>query len=73
MPPLIQELRKLPLGNFISFPAEILRTGANIISVGLKEAAHPNKAIQLMGIRRLTGAFMTSYAVEKDLTSLHNS
>jgi hypothetical protein len=71
VPPLIQELRKLPLGNFISFPAEILRTGANIISTGLKEAAHPtNRAIQQMGIRRLTGAFLTSYAVGKGFTEL---
>jgi len=71
VPPLIQELRKLPLGNFISFPAEILRTGANIISTGLKEAAHPtNRAIQQMGIRRMTGAFLTSYAVGKGFTEL---
>ena len=71
VPPIIQELRKLPLGNFISFPAEILRTGANIISTGLKEAAHPtNRAIQQMGIRRLTGAFLTSYAVGKGFTEL---
>ena len=70
VPPVIQELRKLPLGNFISFPAEILRTGANIISTGLKEAAHPNRGIQQMGIRRLTGAFMTSYAVGKGFTEL---
>jgi hypothetical protein len=71
VPPVIQELRKLPLGNFISFPAEILRTGANIISTGLKESAHPtNRAIQQMGIRRLTGAFMTSYAIGKGFTEL---
>jgi hypothetical protein len=71
VPPVIQELRKLPLGNFISFPAEILRTGANIISTGLKEAAHPtNRAIQQMGIRRMTGAFMTSYAIGKGFTEL---
>jgi len=71
VPPIIQQLRKLPLGNFISFPAEILRTGANIISTGLKEAAHPtNRAIQQMGIRRLTGAFLTSYAVGKGFTEL---
>ena len=70
VPPIIQALRKLPLGNFISFPAEILRTGANIISTGLKEAAHPNRAIQQMGIRRLTGAFMTSYAVGKGFNEL---
>jgi len=70
VPPIIQELRKLPIGNFISFPAEILRTGANIIGIGLKEAAHPNRAIQQMGIRRLTGAFMTSYAVGKGFNEL---
>ena len=57
VPPIIQEMRKLPLGNFISFPAEILRTGVNIMNIGLKEAAHPNKAIRQMGLRRLTGAF----------------
>jgi len=70
VPPVIQALRKLPLGNFISFPAEILRTGANIISTGLKESAHPNRAIQQMGIRRLTGAFMTSYAIGKGFNEL---
>ena len=70
VPPVIQALRKLPLGNFISFPAEILRTGANIISLGLKESAHPNRAIQQMGIRRLTGAFMTSYAIGKGFNEL---
>ena len=68
VPPVIQELRKLPLGNFISFPAEILRTGTNIINIGLKEAAHPNAAIRQMGLRRLTGAFLTSYAVGKGIT-----
>ncbi len=70
VPPIIQQLRKLPLGNFISFPAEILRTGANIIGIGLKEAAHPNRAIQQMGIRRLTGAFMTSFAIGKGFNEL---
>jgi hypothetical protein len=70
VPPVIQALRKLPIGNFISFPAEILRTGANIISTGLKESAHPNRAIQQMGIRRLTGAFMTSYAIGKGFNEL---
>ena len=70
VPPIIQSIRKLPIGNFISFPAEILRTGANIISLGLKEAAHPNNAIKQMGIRRLTGAFMTSFAIGKGFNEL---
>jgi len=70
VPPAIQALRKLPLGNFISFPAEIMRTGANIISTGLKEAANPNKGIRQMGIRRLSGAFLTSYAIGKGFNEI---
>ena len=71
VPPFIQNLRKVALvGNFISFPAEILRTGTNIIATGLKEAAHPNAAIRQMGIRRLTGAALTSYAIGKGATEI---
>ena len=61
VPPVIQNLRKLPLGAFISFPAEILRTGTNIISLGLKESSSKNPAIRQMGLRRLQGAFVTFY------------
>jgi hypothetical protein len=70
VPPAIQELRKLPLGAFISFPAEILRTGANIVSIGLKETSSSNPAIRQIGLRRLTGAFMTSYATGTGLVEL---
>ena len=70
VPPAIQELRKIPLGTFISFPAEILRTGANIINIGLKEASSKNAAIRQMGLRRLMGAFMTSYATGTGLVQL---
>ena len=62
VPPAIQALRKLPLGAFISFPAEILRTGTNIMAIGLKEASSKNPAIRQMGLRRMMGAFMTYYA-----------
>ena len=70
VPPFIQGLRKLPLGAFISFPAEILRTGANIVSIGLKEASSNNAAIRQMGLRRLLGAFTTSYAAGTGLVQL---
>jgi len=33
----VKGLRKLPLGNFVSFPAEIARTGTNIVRRALRE------------------------------------
>ena len=70
VPPAIQTLRKLPLGTFISFPAEILRTGTNITATALKEMSSSNAAIRQMGIRRALGAFMTSYAAGTGLVQI---
>ena len=33
----VKGLRKLPVGNFVSFPAEIIRTGVNIVERALDE------------------------------------
>ena len=33
----VKGLRKLPVGNFVAFPAEILRTGTNIVDTALDE------------------------------------
>ena len=33
----VKGLRKFPLGNFVAFPAEIMRTGTNIVSTALDE------------------------------------
>ena len=56
VPEFIQSIRKLPLGNFVAFPAEILRTGVNIMDFGLKQAMHPNPRIRQIGLRRLIAA-----------------
>ena len=34
---LVKGLRQFPIGNFVSFPAEIMRTSVNIMTRGLKE------------------------------------
>ena len=70
VPPAIQNLRKVPIGAFISFPAEILRTGTNITATALKEMSSSNAAIRQMGIRRALGAFMTSYATGTGLVQI---
>ena len=49
----IKGLRRSPLGNFVSFPAEIIRTTFNITEQGLKELADP--ALRNIGARRLIG------------------
>ena len=67
----IKELRKFPIGNFVSFPAEILRTGTNIVRRGLKEINYTVtradgtvvKPFQAIGHTRLFGFGATTVAV----------
>ena len=70
VPTAIKELRKLPLGNFIAFPAEIIRTSMNTVTKGLDELASPIKGIQEIGLRRLSGALGTSVIVPPVLSSM---
>ena len=65
VPPIIQNIRKWPIGNFVSFPAEIIRTVPTNISMALKMASHPNAAIRQMGLRRLMGTFLATYGIGK--------
>lgn len=53
----IKQLRKLPFGNFFSFPAEMVRTSANIVRQGLLETISNNGEIRKRGFKRL-GGFM---------------
>ena len=55
VPAIIENIRNLPLGNFVAFPAEILRTTSNIISIGARELTSTNPFVRQMGARRLVG------------------
>ena len=60
-----QTLRKLPIGNFVSFPLEVMRTGINTLRQGLKEVRTPG--LKGMGIQRLGGFFTFGVALGKGL------
>tara|TARA_A100001201_G_scaffold59728_1_gene57184 strand:+ start:10 stop:1914 length:1905 start_codon:yes stop_codon:yes gene_type:complete len=67
----VKGLRKLPVGNFVSFPAEILRTSTNIVRRALKEINYkvtlPDgrevRPLASIGYRRLFGLTTTAAAV----------
>ena len=63
----VKGLRKLPIGNFVSFPAEIARTGTNIVRRALREINESVtladgtvvKPMQGIGYSRLMGFTIT--------------
>jgi len=61
VPQVIKDIRGLPIGNFIAFPAEILRTGFNTLETAAKELTSDDKAIREIGMRRLMGSLSTFY------------
>ena len=61
VPPAIQALRKLPIGNFISFPAEMIRTSLATTSSAMRMISSGNPGLQAMGYRALMGQFTTMY------------
>ena len=53
IPPGFKALRDLPLGNFVAFTPEIIRTQANILARTIKELKDP--ALRTRGLQRLAG------------------
>ena len=66
----IKGLRQLPVGNFVAFPAEIIRTSANIVETALKEINYKTvingrtvSPLRKRGVQRLTGMAVTTAAL----------
>ncbi len=66
----VKGLRKLPVGNFVSFPAEIIRTGVNVVERALDEIFYTTRIngklvnpLRSIGLRRLSGMAFTTTAV----------
>ena len=70
VPTIVQGLRKLPLGNFIAYPAEIIRTTGNIVGRSIKEIASDNPELRARGIERLSGVTVMTAALPVGATKL---
>jgi hypothetical protein len=70
----VRALRRLPLGTFMSFPSEILRTTTNIAQRAIKEIQDP--ALRTIGMKRLVGLTtvlgVAPYAFQKGFQSLYD-
>jgi|GEM_PF-2467075 len=70
VPEVIKALRKLPLGNFVSFTAEILRTGFATSSIAMKHIASDNVGLREMGYRSLAGQAITLGALNQGVQGI---
>jgi hypothetical protein len=64
----VKDLRRAPLGNFVSFPAEIIRTSVNILGKGLKEFNYidpitKTRPFRSIGMQRMAGFGATAVAI----------
>tara|TARA_R100001082_G_C4366130_1_gene162036 strand:+ start:4110 stop:9902 length:5793 start_codon:yes stop_codon:yes gene_type:complete len=66
VPKALKALRQLPFGNFVSFPAEVIRTSFNILKRGSSEVkdgiATQNNELRKRGLQRLAGFSMVQGA-----------
>ena len=65
--------RRLPVGNFITFPAEIFRTGFNIVKQSLDDMASGIPEIQARGRQRLLGFTTTAAVIPASVSELASS
>ena len=73
VPVFIQALRRSPFGNFVSFPAEMLRTTFNNMNISMREAASDNPQLRAMGYRGLMGLYTTLGGLSYATKELYNS
>jgi hypothetical protein len=74
VPPAIQSIRKIPfVGNFVAFPAEIMRTATRIMDFNLRQMSHPNPRIRQLGIKGAMGTTLAFGGVGAGVTALSQS
>ena len=66
VPPVIQGLRNIPfLGNFVSFPSEMLRTGVTSLRMALRNIRSDNPHLREMGYKNLIGGYLAVKGIGK--------
>ena len=70
VPEAIKLLRKTPLGNFIAYPAEIIRTSLNILGRSITELSSENALMRARGMERLLGFSATTVGIPSGIASL---
>ncbi len=65
--PIVRLLSRLPFGTYASYPAEVLRTQKNIVSIALKDIAQGtatnNPRLVATGVRRISALAATTVAI----------
>lgn len=69
VPEFIKELRKAPFGNFIAFPAEVIRTSGNIYGRAIRDLGSDSPEIRSIGMRRLVGSLTVDGALGAGLVT----
>ena len=69
----VKALRNLPMGNFVAFPAEIVRTSMHIIKQASTEIGSSNQVIRTRGLQRLAGAVSTQVGFGAIANATHDA
>ena len=67
VPTLVQNWRRLPMGNFIAFRSENIRNIYNTMAYSMREMSSMNPFLRRMGARRMVGLTTTLYGLEEGL------
>jgi len=69
-PAIIDIVRQLPVGNFVAFPAEIMRTSMKNLQFAARELASDNAVFRQNGLKRLLGTLATNYGLYESLSAV---
>ena len=69
VPEAIKRLRQLPFGNFVAFPAEMIRTTGNILGRSIKELGSESPELREIGMKRLAGIISVNAAIPASLVT----